>query len=130
MRQKLRIFTGFSFALLLTFLLAATAAGTGGTRDPRPTPMMSSVEPSSGRIGDVIKVSGVHLDASLVRDLYMTAGGFDVKVEIIEQTETAIRFKIPAEVKPGRYCLTVLTTEDPPTLLEQPGASLTVADSR
>ena len=127
---KPRTLTVFSFALLLTAVLAASAGETGIKRDPRPTPMMSSVEPSSGRIGDVMKVSGVNLDASLVRELYMTAGGLDVKVEITEQTATVIRFKIPAEAKPGRYCLTVLTTEEPPRLLEQPGAYLTVTEGR
>jgi hypothetical protein len=130
MAQRLRIFSVLLFVLFLTALLAATAAETGGTRDPRPTPMMSSVEPASGRSGDVLKVSGIYLDASFVRELYVTAGGVDVKAEIVEQSATVIRFKIPAEAKPGRHCLTVLTTEEPPTLLEQPAASLTVTETR
>ena len=130
MAQRFRIFFVLLFALLLTALLAATAAEAVGMRDPRPTPMMSSVEPASGRSGDLLKVSGVYLDASLVRELYLTAGGVDAKAEIIEQSATVIRFKIPAEAKPGRYCLTVLTTEEPPTLLEQRAASLTVTEAR
>jgi hypothetical protein len=130
MAQRIRIFSVLLFALFLTALLAATAAETGGTRDPRPTPMMSSVEPASGRGGDVLKVSGIYLDTSFVRALYVTAGGVDVKAEMIEQSATTIRFKIPADAKPGRYCLMVLTTEEPPMLLEQPAASLTVTESR
>ena len=130
MAPKFRAFTGLLFALLLAVLTAAAPAENGGTRDPRPTPMMSSVEPGSGMAGDLVTVSGVHLDAAFVQELYLTAGGLDVKVEMIGQSATAIRFKIPATAKPGRYCLTVLTTEDPARLLEQPGASLTVVETR
>lgn len=130
MALRIRIFSVLLFVIFLTALLAATAGETRGTRDPRPTPMMSSVEPASGHGGDVLKVSGIYLDASFVRKLYVTAGGVDVKAEMIEQSATTIRFKIPAQAKPGRYCLTVLTTEEPPLLLEQPAASLTVTESQ
>jgi IPT/TIG domain len=130
MALRFRIAAGLLFVFLLAVLPLAVGAGNGGTRDPRPTPMMSSVQPDTGRTGDVLTVSGIYLDASFVRELYLTAGGQDVKAEILEQSSTAIRFKIPATVKPGRYCLTVLTTEDPPSLLEQPGASLTVTETR
>ena len=131
MAPRLRTFTGLFFVLLLAALAAAAPAENGGTtRDPRPTPMMSSVDPASGQAGDVMIVAGIYLDASFVRELYLTAGGVDLKVEIIEQSATAIHFKIPATAKPGRYCLTVLTTEEPARLLEQPGASLTVTETR
>ncbi len=130
MAPRFRIFIGLIFVLLLAVSLAATPAENGGARDPRPTPMMSSVQPASGQTGDALTVSGVYLSASFVRELYLTAAGQDVKAEIVEQTATAIRFKIPATVKPGRYCLTVLTTEDPPSLLEQHGASLTVTETK
>ena len=130
MAQRFRIFFAFFSVVLLTFLLAATAAGTGGTRIPRPTPQMSSVEPANGQSGDVLTVSGTYLDKAWVRELFLTIGGLDVKTEILEQSATAIRFRIPAAAKPGRYCLTVLTTEEPPTLLEQPAAGLTVTETR
>lgn len=128
MAQKLRIFMGLLFVLLLA-VLTAVAAGTGGTT-PRPTPMLSAVQPATGQTGDVLTVSGIYLDAAYVRELYLTADGQDVKAEIVQQSGTAIRFRIPASVKPGRYCLTVLTTEEPPSLLEQHGASLTVTEAK
>jgi hypothetical protein len=128
MAQRLRIFMGLLFVLLLAVLTAA-AAGNGGTT-PRPTPMMSSVQPGAGQTGDVLTVSGIYLEAAYVRELYLTADGQDVKAEIIQQSATGIRFRIPASVKAGRYCLTVLTTEEPPSLLEQHGASLTVTEAK
>ncbi len=128
MAQKMRTFIGLLLVISLAILTAA-AAGNGGTT-PRPTPMLSSVQPATGQTGDLLTVSGIYLDAAYVRELYLTAAGQDVKAEIVQQSGTSIRFRIPASVKPGRYCLTVLTTEEPPSLLEQHGASLTVTEAK
>ena len=84
------------------------------------TPRMTSVEPANGKVGVELTVSGENLDAKYVKELYLTVGNTDVKVEITAQTANSIKFKIPAKAKPGRYALMVLTAEKPPKLIEQP----------
>ncbi len=83
-------------------------------------PRLISVTPDTGKIGDVLTVEGEHLDRKLVRELYLTDGRTDWKTEIIEQTETTIKFKIPDNAKPGRFALMVLTGGSEPRLIEQP----------
>ena len=83
-------------------------------------PTMSSVEPASGKVGDVLVVEGTNLGSDTVAVLYLTDGKADVKVIIVEQTATSIRFKIPPEAKPGRVALMVLTKGSKPTLIEEP----------
>ena len=83
-------------------------------------PTMSSVEPDSGKIGDLLVVQGANLDRDNVAALYLTDGKTDFKVTIIEQTNTSIKFKIPAEVRPGRLALMVLTRGKEPKLIEEP----------
>jgi hypothetical protein len=83
-------------------------------------PTMSTVEPASGKVGDVLVVEGTNLGQDTVAALYLTDGKADVKVNILEQTATSIRFKIPPEAKPGRMALMVLTKGPQPTLIEEP----------
>jgi hypothetical protein len=82
--------------------------------------MMSSVEPNSGKAGDVLEIRGANLGADHVAALYLTDGKVDLKVPVIEQTATSIRFRIPPDVKPGRLALMVLTREASPKLIEEP----------
>jgi len=87
------------------------------------TPRMTSVDPDSGKRGDIVTVSGENLGRSHVAKLYLTDGGDgknDVEVQIIEQTETTIKFKIPAKAIGGRLALMILTTTKPAQLIEQP----------
>lgn len=105
MRLQTRIFlTGFLFCM------AAAAQ----------VPRLQSVEPPSGKSGDVILVSGENLDKDRVAKLFLTIGETDTEVEIQEQTAASIRFAIPAAAKPGQYNLTVQTTGETPTLMVQP----------
>ena len=83
-------------------------------------PLMHSVQPDSGKAGDVLAIEGENLGQQSVAAVYLTNGSVDIKVEIVNQTATAIRFRIPAEAKPGRFALMVLTKEDPPELVQQP----------
>ena len=84
------------------------------------SPRMKTVEPGNGKSGAELTVSGEHLDAKFVKELYLTDGKIDIKVEMLQQTAEAIKFKIPAKVKPGRYSLMVLTADAAPELIEQP----------
>ena len=81
---------------------------------------LNAVEPDSGKAGDVIGVTGEQIDATKVDELYLTDGKTDIKVQIVSQDATTIKFKIPAKVKAGRYSLMLKTKGADPKLLEQP----------
>jgi hypothetical protein len=82
-------------------------------------PRMTSVEPSNGKAGDVIAVTGENLDKANVGKLYLTDGKNDVACDVTSQTATEIKFKIPAKVT-GRMALMILTVGKEPRLIEQP----------
>jgi len=84
------------------------------------SPRMKTVEPGNGKVGDELTVAGENLDTKFVREVYLTDGKNDIKVEVTQQTSETIKLKIPPRAKPGRYSLMVLTTEKPPKLIEQP----------
>ena len=105
---------------LLSIPLLVAVALQANPQPPSGMPLMSSVEPASGRIGDVLAIQGANLGQDSVAALYLTDGKTDVKLLIIEQTSTSIRFRIPPEAKPGRFSLMVLTKGKEPKLIEQP----------
>ena len=104
--------TKFASRYLLLAALAASIALAAA-------PMLSSVEPDSGKPGDEAVVKGENLDKANVVKLFLTDGTNDHPVEIKEQTADTIRFTIPANIKPGRYNLMFQTAT---ALLEQPFA--------
>jgi hypothetical protein len=108
-----------SLAFSIPLLLAFAALG-GAPQVQGPMPMMNSVEPASGRVGDTLAIRGENLGSDNVAALYLTDGKVDIKVAIVEQTARTLRFKIPPEAKPGRLALMVLTREAAPRLIEQP----------
>ena len=81
---------------------------------------MTGVEPGNGKVGDVITANGEYLLKTHVAKVYLTDGQVDTLVEVTEQTDTAIKFKIPAKAKAGRFALAVLTTGKDAKLIEQP----------
>ncbi len=83
-------------------------------------PRMTAVEPPTGKVGDVVAVAGENLDKDQVKEVYLTAGNTDLKVEVTEQAGAAIKFKIPAKAVAGRYSLMILTGGKEPKLIEQP----------
>jgi hypothetical protein len=86
---------------------------------PAPSPHMVSVEPANGKVGDVLAVAGENLQKDLVVKVYLTDGKSDIQCEVTEQTDKAIKFKIPAKAT-GRLALEVLTSGKEPKLIEQP----------
>jgi hypothetical protein len=106
-------------SLLLTFAIFCVLAFPSRAFQNR-TPAMRSVEPASGRIGDVIVVHGDNLGREYVAELYLTDGDNDVKVTILAQSADSIQFKIPPEAKAGRFSLMVLTAGKEPRLIEEP----------
>jgi hypothetical protein len=106
-------------SLLVSLLLAASFAAYAQSGTPR----MTAVDPDTGKRGDIITVSGESLGKDHVAKLLLTDGGDgknDVEVQIIEQTDTSIKFKIPAKAISGRLALMILTTTKPQQLIEQP----------
>ncbi|HTS31567.1 MAG TPA: IPT/TIG domain-containing protein [Bryobacteraceae bacterium] len=106
--------SALSIPLLIALALPVHPQSEGGL------PMMASIEPDSGKIGDVLVVQGANLGRTSVSALYLTDGNKDVKVAILEQTPTSIKFRIPPEAKPGRVALMVLTAGKEPKLIEEP----------
>ncbi len=83
-------------------------------------PRLSTVTPDTGKAGTEFTAEGENLTKASVAELYLTDGKLDMKVVVVEQTATSIKFKAPANVKPGRFNLMVLTVGASPKLLEQP----------
>jgi len=83
-------------------------------------PNMHSIEPTAAKAGQVVETRGENLGRDCVTALYLTDGTTDLKVTILEQTATSVKFRIPAEAKPGRFALMVLTKDDPPRLIQEP----------
>jgi len=96
-------------------LLIATGISMYGQAMPR----MNTVDPTSGKKGDVVAVMGENLDKDNVAKVFLTDGKNDTPVEVTEQTATTIKFKIPA-AKAGRLALMILTTGKEPKYIEQP----------
>jgi hypothetical protein len=82
-------------------------------------PRMSSVDPSSGKVGDVVAVTGENLDKPNVAKVYLTDGKNDFVCDVTEQTATTIKFKIPAKAT-GRLAIMILTGAKEGRLIEQP----------
>jgi IPT/TIG domain len=84
-------------------------------------PRMLSVDPLSGKAGDVIAVTGENLDKAKVDKVYLTDGKNDVPVEVTEQTDTTIKFKIPAKAATGgRLAIMILTAGKDAKYIEEP----------
>ena len=96
--------------LVISFTLSAQAT----------FPRMTSVEPTTAKAGVEVTVAGENLDKANIADVYLSDGDKDVKVELTGQTATAVKFKIPDSIKPGRFSVVVLTTTKPAKLIDQP----------
>jgi nitrous oxidase accessory protein NosD len=100
-----------------TLLLVAGLSATAQEGLPR----MLSVDPLSGKAGDVIAVTGENLDKTNVDKVYLTDGKNDVQVEVTEQTGTTIKFKIPAKAATGeRLAIMILTAGKDAKYIEEP----------
>jgi len=101
----------FLAVLLVPFVSAADTNNS--------VPMMRRVEPAVVKAGEIATVFGESLDKSKVADLMLTTVSKQVSVEILEQTEAFIKFRVPANLEPGKYNPAVLMVREP-MLLVQP----------
>jgi hypothetical protein len=83
-------------------------------------PRMYTLEPASAQRGDVITITGDYLDAGCVAKLFLTDGTNDTQAEVVSQTKTTLKFKIPAKIGAGRLAVMILTTGPKPEFIEQP----------
>ena len=111
------------FLFLVLFLVPMKVASSGETAEdqrPLPTPVMRTVTPETVKAGDAATVSGEYLDQSRVAEVYLTDGKTDLKVDILEQKATSLKFRVPAKAASGRYNLMVLLVSAEPKLIEEP----------
>src|SRR4029079_15708710 len=92
----------------LSFLLWVVVAIALVVYAQQAMPRMATVEPDNGKTGDVITVAGENLQTAAVSKVYLTDGKVDTEVQIMEQSDKAMKFKIP-KVGAGRLALMVLT---------------------
>jgi len=102
--------------LVLIALLASSFSLSAQTAFPR----MTTVDPTTGKAGDILTVSGENLDKGNVAEVFLTDGKNDFKAGITEQSAETLKVKVPASIKPGKFSLMVLTTGKQPKLIEQP----------
>jgi hypothetical protein len=108
---------------LIVFLVCLSFAGAialAADEPSRPIPMIKAIDPDTVKAGGELTATGTHLDKAQVAELYMIQGEASIQVEITNQKEDAIKFAVPASVKPGRYQLMVLRAGDKPQYLEEP----------
>ena len=81
--------------------------------------VLQGVTPGEARPGDLVTVTGAALDASHIKEIYLTDGEVDYRVEILEQSDLAVRLRVPAKIPSGpmRFAIVVVSR---PELLEQP----------
>jgi len=77
-----------------------------------------SVDPTTAKVGDIVTVSGDSIDKKNVDTLYLTDGKTDIKVEVTEQSEKSIKFKVPESATGKRWAVMVHTTKD--QFIEEP----------
>jgi predicted transglutaminase-like cysteine proteinase len=104
----------------LSFAVSLLVAASFAAYAQQAMPRMVSVDPPNGKKGDVITVTGENLQKALVSKVYLTDEKIDTIVEVTEQTDTSIKFKIPVKVAPGRLALMILTTGKDAKYIEQP----------
>jgi hypothetical protein len=100
-------------AVILALVFSVALFGQGAA------PRLVTVTPDISKANADCATAGENLGKGAVKELYLTTGKDDIKVEIISQKDDQIQFKVPAAVKPGRYTLMVLTA-DSKMFIEQP----------
>ena len=102
--------------LVVTNLLTFASAAIIGDDAPQ----MTDISQRAAKPGDIITVSGLGLSAKNVDEIYLTDHKFDMRVKVLEQTDKAVKFRVPPFAKPGRMQMLFLSKGDQPKLLEQP----------
>jgi len=84
-------------------------------------PRFTAVDPTAGKVGTLITVTGENIGTNIVAKVYFTDGQNDIEVLATDHTSTSLKVKIPDRAKVGvRYKLMILTRGKDPKLIEQP----------
>jgi hypothetical protein len=108
-----------------TALMASALCGLLAAEAPQAT----TLSPSTASPGSELNVKGLFLGKDKVQEVYLTDHKFDLRVKVLEQTDTSIKFRIPPFAKAGRMQLMLLVPGKIPKLLEQP-VYVTVEDNK
>jgi hypothetical protein len=81
--------------------------------------VLQQVMPTEARPGDVVVVTGYALDATHLKEIYLTNGEVDYRVEILEQNDLVVRLRIPAKIPSGQMRFAIVIASRP-EMLEQP----------
>ena len=100
----------FAIALVAALLLSAVSL--------KAQTRITKVEPEAAKPGDTVSVIGDGIDNANVTTFYLTDGKNDFKCQVVEQTATLVKFKVPADMKRGRWAVMVETRAG--QLLQQP----------
>jgi hypothetical protein len=117
-KQMQRIHRIFLTAVL--FLVAVPVVSLLAFRIPvTPVAVMEQIAPEAAMPGEEVMVTGYGLDASNVRQVYLIYGKTEYRVGILEQTNTMLRFRVPADAPTGPMRLAAMLTGRA-ELMEQP----------
>ena len=106
-----------ALVVLLAAILLAQFAG-AALRNSDVT-VLQGVMPTVALPGDVVIVTGFALGPDRLKEIYLTNGEVDYRVEVVEQNDLAVRLRVPAKIPAGqmRFAIVVVSR---PELLEQP----------
>jgi len=88
--------------LTLALLLAAALLTLGLLLFAQGTPLVTAVDPSSGKVNYAVTVAGENLGKGTVSALFLSDDKTDYKATLVEQNEEKMVMKVP-HVRPGRY---------------------------
>src|SRR6266536_2384651 len=103
----------------LSLLLTLAAAACFAVYAQEAMPRMTSVEPYSGKVGDVVTITGENLDKANVDKVFLIDDKNDLPCEVSEQSATTIKVKIPAKAT-GRMAFMIRTGGKEPKEIVQP----------
>src|ERR1700745_872757 len=86
----------------LALLVAAALLTLGLLLFAQGTPLVTAVDPSSGKVNDAVTVAGENLGKGTVSALFLSDDKTDYKATLVEQNEEKMVMKVP-HVRPGRY---------------------------
>jgi IPT/TIG domain len=87
--------------LTLALLLAAALLTLGLLLFAQGAPLVTAVDPSSGKVNDTVTAAGENVSA-----VFLSDDKTDYKATLIEQNEENIVMKVP-QVRPGRYNISI-----------------------
>jgi hypothetical protein len=90
----------------LALLAAAALLTLGLLLFAQGTPLVTAVDPSSGKVNDTVTVAGGNLGKGTVSAVFLSDDKTDYKATLVEQDEEKIVMKVP-QVRPGRYNISI-----------------------